>query len=215
MKKLILPALFMVMLSAQAQKKERIPLAYEKAVSFSPLMLLGPDYTLTGGYEKRISPNLVLASEAGIIMGSSYFSNMENSGRAWGILLRPSVKFFMDRDKNFYLQPQLFYKMVNNQLYDWLGKNCVDEVPAYEELQHFTLRRQAFGFNTIAGILVPNKSRKLLFDFYLGLGIRHKTVHVPGDEHSCYIPNGFGFGSFDQEGTFPNVAGGVRLLFVL
>ena len=138
MKKLILPALLMAMLSAQAQKKERIPLAYEKAVSFSPLMLLGPDYTLTGGYEKRISPNLVLASEAGIIMGSSYFSNMENSGRAWGILLRPSVKFFMDRDKNFYLQPQLFYKMVNNQLYDWLGKNCVDEGPAYEELQHCT-----------------------------------------------------------------------------
>jgi hypothetical protein len=214
MKKLLLPVLLILMVSVKAQKKEKLPVEYENAISISPLMLLGPDYTLTLGYEKRLRPFLVLSTEAGVVMGSAHFSSGDDPG-AWGILIRPSIKFFVNEEKNFYLQPQLFYKMVNHNLYDWLGKNCVNDIHAYEELQEFTYRRQAFGFNAIAGVLVPTRGRKMMFDFYLGLGIRHKTANVADEPDSCYDPVSFGFGTFNQTGTFPNIPGGVRMVFVL
>ena len=216
MKRILLPVLLLGSLLVQAQKKrDRPPLDYQRAINASPLMLLGPDYTFTVGYEHRLRPNIVLNSELGMIVGSAYYSTSNNSQGAWGFLIRPSLRLFVNENKNFYLSPQLYYKMVNNRLHDWLGKDCVNEVPAYEQLQDFTLRRQVYGFNAIAGVLVPTKGRKMMFDFYLGFGIRHRTSKVAGEPRSCYDGNNGNFGIVDENGTVPNVPLGVRMVFVL
>ncbi len=215
MKRFIIPALVLLAFSAKAQKNPKQPIDYKRAVSFSPLLLIGPDFTLLGGYEFRLKDNLVFSPEAGPILGSAYYSNGNNGRGAYGFMVRPSLKFFVNPERSFYMQPQLFYKMVDNRLHDWVGKDCVEDVPAYEELKDFTYRRHAFGFNVIGGILVPNKSRRLIFDFYLGFGMRRKISHVVGDSNDCYDGGGAAFGTGEENGTYPNVPAGVRLLFVI
>ncbi len=213
MKSFLLAVLALVSLGVTAQNG-KAPVEYQKAVFVNPLMLIGPDFTLAGGYEFRVKPSAVISLEAGYIMGSGHFDNgTDNSRSATGFIVRPSVKYFVNTRKNFYLQPQLFYKMVNHKMNDWLGKNCVDDVPTYEERQDFTYRRQAYGFNLIGGVLLPTRSR-LMFDIYFGLGIRHRKVGVVGEPNSCYEPmNMLSLG--EDEGTYPNVPLGLRLLFKL
>jgi hypothetical protein len=201
-------------LSLQAQKTKP-QVEYQNALTLSPLMLLGPDFTLTLGYEHRLKHKLVFSPELGFILGSAYYSTENDSKGSYGFLFRPSLRFFVNEERNFYIQPQLFYKMVDSKLHDWLGKECENDVPAFEQLQDFTYRRQAYGFNMIAGVLVPTKGRKLLFDFYFGLGVRHKTGNVVGEPRSCYDGGGPFFGTTEDDGTFPNVPAGVRLVFVL
>ncbi|MGZ5287410.1 MAG: hypothetical protein ACXWB9_09515 [Flavisolibacter sp.] len=197
-----------------AAQNNKPSIEYQKAVFLNPLMLIGPDFTLAGGYEFRVKPSLVVSLEAGYIMGSGHFDNgTNNSKSANGFVVRPSIKYFVNTRKNFYLQPQLFYKMVNHQMNDWLGKNCVNDVPAYEERQEFTFRRQAYGFNLMGGVLLPTRSR-LIFDIYFGLGIRHRTVGVVGEPGSCYEPMGM-LSIGDETGTYPNVPIGLRMLFKL
>lgn len=212
--KQIFLAVLMFAGSAHAQRHEKLPFNYRHAISISPLLLLGPDYTVLAGYEHRIKPNLVLSPEIGFIAGSGYLSGTGNVRESLGFQVRPSVKFLPDVNRSFYLQPQLFYKVVNHRVYDWLGKECVDGVPAYEELTEFTYRRQAFAFNLIAGWMLPTKNRRMAFDLYIGIGIRHRRGHVANDE-GCY--NAFEMNLFMNEnrGTYPNLPAGVRLLFVL
>ena len=200
-------------LAVHAQKSNP-PVEYQQAVMVNPLMLIGVDFTLAGGYEFRVRPSAVVSLEGGYIVGSGYFDNGTdiNTGSS-GFLLRPSMKFFVNDRKNFYLQPQLFYKMVNHKMNDWLGKNCVDDVPAYEERQDFKYRREAYGFNLVGGVLLPTRSR-LIFDTYFGLGIRHRDLGVVGEPNSCYRSMGMLFIG-EEEGTYPNVTLGLRLLFKL
>ncbi len=200
-------------LTAHSQKNKR-PVEYQKAVMVNPLMLIGVDFTVAGGYEFRVRPGAVIALEGGYIVGSGYFDNGSDINKSSsGFLFRPSMKFFVNERKNFYLQPQLFYKIVNHKMDDWLGKDCVDDVPAYEERQEFKYRRQAYGFNFIGGVLLPTRSR-LIFDTYFGLGIRHRELGVVGEPNSCYrVPGMLLIG--EEEGTYPNVTLGLRLLFRL
>jgi hypothetical protein len=214
MKKLLLPALVLLFFVSDAQDDQQ-KLSYDKAISFSPLMLLGPDYTLTLGYEQRLNENIIIFPELGYIIGSSHLRSSSDVRHTWGFQFRPSVKILVNRKKTFYLQPQLFYKRVDHRLYDWLGKDCVDEVPSYEELKDFTFRRKAYGFNAIAGVMLPNRSRKLIFDFYWGLGVRFKESLVPGEGRNCFQPFNSGIVNLGGNEALPNMPMGMRLVFVL
>jgi len=158
---------------------------------------------------------LLLTGEAGYIFASDYLRN-ENGGerKASGFIIRPALKFFMNDRSRTYLQPQFFYKQVTHRVYDWLGKEMVDNVASYEQLQNFKYRRKIVGVNVILGTVMPLGLRNSFVDLYIGLGVRKKTVKVVGEPTSSYqrIPI-IGNSDNANEGIFPSLPAGIRFIY--
>lgn len=191
------------------------PVVYHSAIHLNPLALAQIDYTFLTGMEYRVRPKITIVGEAGYIFASDYISQKEKK-QAHGFIFRPSARFFVTDHKNFYLQPQFFYKSVTHQLYDWIGMMCVNGVPAFEELKQFKYRRQIFGFNATAGVLVPlSRSARSFIDFYLGLGTRSKSAKLVKEPGSCYTRKGVFGNEKNDTGTFPNLPAGIKLIFVI
>src|SRR5690349_10490876 len=194
MKKILIPALVLSVLFVQAQRT--YPSDYKHAIVFLPMSLVNIDYTLMAGYEYKFNPKLSLVSELGYILGSSYMRGDEqNSTKASGFIIRPALRFYMNTRNNFYFQAQVFYKVVTHPMNDWLGKNCVDGVPAYEQLEDFKYRRKITGVNGIVGWLLPlSRGEKSYLDLYFGLGARNKNAKLVDKPNCCYERNGWLFG---------------------
>ena len=214
MRKFFLPCLLVCVFFVQAQKNQSI-LHHQKAFTFNVLPLLLIDHTILPGIEFKIRPKLLLTGEAGYIFASEYLrTNNGNDTKASGFIIRPALKFFMNDRSRAYLQPQFFYKQVTHQVYDWLGKEMVNNVASYEQLQNFKYRRKIAGFNIILGTVLPIKMRNSFFDLYAGLGIRKKTSMVVGEHTSSYqrIPI-IGNSNNADEGVFPSLPAGVRFIY--
>jgi hypothetical protein len=204
-----------------AQKKhqtvnERLFTENKTAISFNPFALAAVDYTLLLGYERRVAPKIFLGSEAGYIFASGYIGNDgRSSNNGTGFIIRPSLRWFVSDNNKFYLQPQLFYKQVTHQMHDWLGKDAVNGVPSYEQLQDFQYRRKISGFNIVAGFALPLGQRKRSYiDLYFGLGARNKKSQIAGEPNSVYNRP---MGIFDPEddGVYPSVPMGVRFIYAI
>ena len=212
MKLLVTLLLAAATLSLSAQNSKP-PVVYKQAISFSPLALADIDHTvmLTGEY--RIKPNLALLADVGYVFASDYRSMIKKTA---GFNIRPAVRIYHGRRNKGYLQAQAFYKMVDYTINDWIGKDCVDGVPAYQKLEDFTYRKNVLGFNIIAGGLLPlSPSQKWLIDLYGGLGFRSKKHKVVNEPDGCYDLNTGGFFNFDIDGTSVSVPLGVRITHVL
>jgi hypothetical protein len=192
---------------------------YKTAISFNPFALINVDYTLMAGAEQRLNPKTVLAVEAGYIFASGYIGQRQRNQNLSerGFIIRPALKFFLNDKNSFYLQPQAFYKQVTHHVYDWLGKDVVNGVPSYEQLQNFRYRRKVVGVNAVAGVLVPlDRKGNAYIDFYLGFGVRNKSSKVVGEPHSVYNRRGgILFGDDADNGTYPSLPGGLRFLFTI
>ncbi|HEU4470300.1 MAG TPA: hypothetical protein VFR58_04390 [Flavisolibacter sp.] len=207
--------LLLLPLGAAAQQRDPGP-DYTKAISFSPLALAQIDFTMMLGAEYRLRPGFSLYTDAGYIFSSAYLTDGGNSRGASGFIIRPAARFYLRGRSLFYLQPQVFYKQVTHRLHDWLGKNCVEGVPAFEQLQDFRYRRQAYGFNGVVGALVPLSRRdRVFFDFYLGLGVRYKKNAVVKEPNCCFDRGGFVTTINRDEGSFPSIPAGVKLVIAV
>lgn len=206
---------------AQAQRKkhsftERPFPGSKTAISINPFALAEIDFTALAGFENRLAPKWYLSTEAGYIFASNYIGRTEqSSNNGTGFLIRPSVKWFVADNNKFYLQPQIFYKQVTHKMHDWLAKSVVNGVPAYEQLQDFGYRRKIYGINTVAGfVLALDQHRNGYMDFYFGFGIRRKKSIIAGEPKSTYQNSDGLFGDMDN-GIFPSVPAGIRLIYVL
>ncbi|MGZ5189452.1 MAG: hypothetical protein ACXWCZ_00455 [Flavisolibacter sp.] len=213
MKLFILPFFLLCLQTTLAQKSK--PEDYQKAIHFSPLALLQIDYTLMIGGEYRTRPNFAWVMEAGYIFASSYMDDFETNSPGSGFIIRPSIRWYVGNKSRFYLQPQLYYKMVTHKKYDWVGRDCVDEVSSYEELVEFKYRRHISGANATIGWIVPlGRSGKRFVDFYLGMGFKYKKSVIVDHPGSCFTPPNILMTTTDPDnGFFPNLPAGVKLIF--
>ena len=214
MKRLILPMCLLCMQIALAQKSKPVE-DYQKAIHFSPLALIQVDYTLMAGAEYRPRPNFALIMEAGYIFASSYLNDFENQSPGSGFIIRPSVRWYMGNRNRFYFQPQIYYKLVTHKQVDWVGRDCVDGVPSYEELTEFKYRRNIWGANATIGRIVPlGRSEKCFVDFYIGLGVKYKKAVIVNEPHSCFSPPSILMTPDDPDnGFYPNLPAGIKLIF--
>lgn len=147
---------------------------YKTSLNISPLALLNVDNEVMAGLEHRLAPNWSFALDAGVIFDSYYLSEIK---KAWGFEVRPAVRYYYDEHQRTYLQTQLFYKQVDYGFHDWLGKDAVNRVPAYEKLQDFTFRKKVLSLSFQFGALLP-LSDQFFIDIYGGLGGRYKDQGV-------------------------------------
>jgi len=163
-------------------------------------------------YEYRLKKKLALVSDVGFIFYSEY---MSNASKTIGFTFRPSVRFYLDHRNSFYLQPQILYKMVVYTIHDWLDKETVNGVPAYQQLQDFKYGKYVVGGNLIIGGVLPI-GRKVFFDLYAGLGLRHKTNRIIGEPKSSYTKTTGLFADLYTDGiTVPSVPAGLKVIYLI
>jgi hypothetical protein len=211
MKKYILGLLLCAGAQAQAQKP---PIEYKTALSFNPSVIIGVDYTAMFGVEHRIKNNLGLVLDAGYLFYSTYFDQSRIKGTS-GFSVRPGIRWYHGKQKKEFFQFQVFYKQADYKIYDWLGKDCVDDVPAYEQLQNFTYRKQTVAFNLMAGELYRFSDR-LYGELYVGVGVKIKW-QAPTEPNSCYRneDNDVGFNMYRPRSVGPNIPAGFKLIYKL
>lgn len=135
------------------------------------------DMNLTFGAEKKLTNNLSVAVDAGWIFFSQRFEETKSTN---GLLLRPSVRFYPGK-KLFYIEGELHIKHVIYRMEDWIGREAVNGVPAYEQFATFKLRKDVIGPHIKAGRMVAIfQNPRLMLDFYLGVGVHFRRYKIPG-----------------------------------
>jgi hypothetical protein len=155
-------------------------------------------------------------ADIGYIFGSAYLGDPENQ-KATGFVFRPSIRFYSGRRNNFYMQPQVFYKLVTHKVQDWVGMNCDNGVPAYQQLKEFKYRRNIYGLNATIGRVIPlDRNNRLFVDLFIGVGVRYKKSGIAANDCSCYQPTSMLIFEEDPDnGFFPSLPGGAKLVFAL
>jgi hypothetical protein len=184
---------------------------YKTAVSFNPSVLAGPDYTAMFGAEYRLKERFALTLDVGYVFDSYYFREGSVKGTS-GFSIRPGVKLYPRPDKQFYFQFSIFYKHVDYKMYDWLGKDCVNQIPTYEQLQDFRYRKKTLSFNVLRGRNF-RISDQVFVELYAGLGIKIKD-QGPTEKHACHgnLQTGIINRSFQGNQVTAHVPLGIKLV---
>ena len=211
MKKYILGLLLCAGAHAQAQEPR---VEYRTALSFNPTAIIGVDYTAMFGVEHRVKNNLGLVLDAGYLFYSTYFEAGTIQSTK-GFSVRPGIRIYHGKQKKEFFQFQVHYKQANYKLHDWLGKDCVDDVPSYEQLQKFTYRKKTLAFNLMAGEIY-RFSDKWFGEIYVGVGVKMKW-QAPTEPNSCFRndDNEVGFNMYRKHSIGPNIPAGFKLIYKL
>lgn len=157
---------------------------YILAVNINPLTLINADQRMMAGVERHLKGRWAAVFDAGIVVHSNYIDNARQTN---GFELRPALRYYYDHGFASYIQVQAQYRLVRYQMHDWLGKDCVNDVPAYERLQDFIYQKQQIGGAFVTGGIIK-LGQRLLFDISVGIGAQYRSYKVADEEACCYIP---------------------------
>lgn len=176
---------------------------------FNPFALVPLyDLNISFGVEQKISKKSSFALDLGYVPYSEQFSRK----RANGFVIRPAYRFFPNGNR-FFLEAELHYKQVTQKMADWIGRDVVNNVPAYEEYVEFKLRKKVWGAHLKLGRQYYISNR-LWLEFYLGFGVhyrRYSVINYPGSQYQ--IPNVFNFVMTGQTETLAALPAGLRILY--
>ena len=189
MKKKIFPALLLLLFCAiqcfAQEEEETVRLRTDRFLRFNFLGMIDPfDHNFTVVIEQPLSNHLAVAMDAGWIFHSQYFSNATSSN---GILLRPAIRWYPREEGRGFLEMELHYKMVSYKLEDWIGRDCDNNVPAYDEFTTFAYRKHSYGFHLRGGVKgALDHEKRFWVEFSGGLGIRWRQQGLHNEPNSCY-----------------------------
>ena len=165
---------------------------YAAALRFNFTGLADPiDNNISLGGEFPFHPNWSLITDLAYIEYSAYFSNIKQTS---GYIVKPAIRFYpYALNHSGFFEAVLFYKKAHYHLRDWLGRDCVNGIPVYEQYKDFSYNKQVTGMNLQMGLQTDlSRNKQLRFEAYLGLGIRIRKQDVAGEENWCYnLQRGF------------------------
>jgi len=212
----LLPFLLILSVQSHAQRLPKQRIADHSVVGrFNLTSLINPiEPTASIGAEFRIDQNWAASLDAGYI----FYSNVEGEyGPSSGILLRPAGRYYFGKNKRFFLEGELHYKYVSVEYTDWIGRNCVNGVPASQEYMTVHLIREQIGGNAKWGYQgsLP-RLKQLWFECYIGLGWKYRYPMQTAEANTCYqFIGGWFFDTNPEEsGTYPTLPIGFRILYV-
>lgn len=199
-----------------AQKISREPLPQgSHFLRFNLTNLINPvEPSVSLGYEYQVGENISVSADAGWVYYSNYFEGIKNTT---GILLRPAIRWYPGQKERYYGEIEFHYKHVNYTFEDWIGRNCVNEIPNYEEYTSFKYEKKVTGINLKGGIVEPvTRNKKIWIDVYIGIGLRKKSEGIADEANSCYDIQGVIFPGTGNENNFGlSLPIGIRFLLKL
>lgn len=154
-------------------------------LKFSPLGLIDfQDGNITVGGEYRFNSSWSVLMDAGAILYSQY---MRNCDRTTGILLRPGIRKYGGRYKDYFFDLQFHYKRVMYRVNDWIERDVVNDVSGYEELATFRYRKQVFGVQILGGGReFLTRDHRLFLEVTAGFGVHYKITGPYQEGNSRY-----------------------------
>ncbi|MBY0479408.1 MAG: hypothetical protein K2Q24_17305 [Chitinophagaceae bacterium] len=203
---------------ATAQDHEKKKSDYKLALRISPLGLVDPVETnFSAGVERKLSPKFSVGGDAAVYIARDVLTDRQPMS---GFHLRPTVRWYSGKRLKGFTELVLMYKHTVRKQNDWLGMDCVNEVPAYEKFTTFKQIRDVFDLSFRAGVQEQLfNSEKWKFEFYMGLGLRQKFHRIKYSEKNTCAANEFAdfFPVFDQSstGSFTSISipFGIRLVY--
>ncbi len=128
------------------------------------------------GLEYRFHPNWAMGTDVGWIFFSRYIA--QNKG-ANGILARPFIRYYPRKNGGGFIEAELHYKYVSYKIENWVGREPVNNIPAYEEFTTFHYKKNAAGIHIKGGFQLDlGRDGKFKFEFTGGVGVRWKWQGV-------------------------------------
>lgn len=211
---LLLMLIFTGVLLAQSPESTKPPL-YKKAVRFNMLGLLDVfDGNFSFGGEYAFQPRWSVTTDLSFVLYSAYF---EGNKRALGYIIKPGIRYYVADNRRGFLEAVVFYKRVGYKMEDWLDKDVVNGLPAYQQYQDFIIRKRVAGLNIQAGLQRSISSDKLLrIEGYIGLGIRFKWQDIKDHPEATFDSNdGFFWRDNNEYLVVPSVPFGIRLVYCI
>lgn len=152
---------------------------------FNPIGLIDLlDENFTVGGEYRFSDTWSFIMDAGYIFKSQYIGTSEKTS---GVLLRPGLRNYTGKSKDFFFDLQFHYKDVMYHVNDWIQRDVVNGASSYEERTTFRFRKQVYGVNLMGGGReFLTKDHRLFFEVVAGIGIHYKVTGVYKEANSLY-----------------------------
>lgn len=201
-------------LRSQSSKSD-VPPLYTKAVRFNMLGLLDFfDGNFSFGGEYAFHPKWSVTTDLSFVLYSVYF---EGSKRALGYIVKPGIRYYVADNRRGFLEAVVFYKHVGYKMEDWLDKDVVNGIPAYQQFQDFIIRKRVAGLNIQAGLQRSISADKLLrMEGYFGLGIRFKWQDIKDHPEAIFDGNDSFFWRDNNEYyVVPSVPFGIRLVYCI
>ncbi len=174
------------------------------------------DGNVSFGGEYRLNKSWSVTMDAGYIFYSIYTGNAK---RTSGILLRPGIRKYTSKYRNWFIDLQFHYKSVEYHINDWLGKDVVNDVPTYEEKKVFHYRKRVVGTQILfGGRKALTRNHRLFLEIFGGLGLHYKEEWLPDEANSRYAPTSFNFRSASSDKVnrlLPAFPMGIRFLYAL
>lgn len=178
----------------------------------SPLGLIDLyDGNITLGGEYRFNDTWAATLDAGAILYSTYF---QYSRMTSGFLFRPGLRLYPNKYKDFFIDLQLHYKNVTYKIKDWLDKDVVANVPAYEEYKVFRFKKQVMGVHIMAGFRnYMDYNKRFYLEGYIGFGLHYKDEGLRNEPNSQYD---LGLRLRRNTGTYivPALPAGFRIVYL-
>jgi hypothetical protein len=182
MKKALFLALFLCTLSAYAQKKEAKP-AKENynywEVKIPMLNLIDPfSPNIQAGIEHRFDKHNSVSLTGGVSFDLDYDHNCCSDLN--GVRVKADyIRYFMVRKKcSFFTGAELFYNGYNNNVKGTFWDSLI--TGTYTD--YYKIHKVMYGLNLKIGFHC-RFHKHLTFDFYTGLGLKHRTVTETDRDH--------------------------------
>ena len=164
----------------RTKKNDALP-HYTHTIRISPLSLIDPlQPSLTLGSEWRFGKNTSVGLDV-----STLFTTISSDVKKWGYIIKPSLKLFLPSGNNiatnFYIEPDVFWKRQFKNESNWLGKGVENGVPAYFQFTNYTIVKDVIGANIKIGTQSTFKSKNMMFEFYLGFGVRKISKFIKNE----------------------------------
>ena len=169
------------------------------------------DGNISIGGEYRFNKTWAITMDAAYIFYSAHFNNCKT---AHGVILRPALRLYTGRLKDQFFDVQLHYKEVMYKIDDWIGRDVVNNVPAYEQKTLFRYYKKNIGIQIIRGQQKYISSRCRL-EIYLGVGLRFRWQHPYQEPNSIYRPANADLTSTKSESVLPAFPAGIRLVYAI
>lgn len=189
---------------------------YKAALRFNFTGLTDPiDNNLSLGGEYVLNQQWSVVADIAWITHSVYFSYYKG---LTGYMLRPGIRYYPSVKHRDFIDVIFLYKHINYHMEDWLGKDCVNGVAAYNQYQKFTYGKRVAGVNVQGGFQVSLSKNKLFrLEGYAGLGIRFISHHVVNQENACYSASSgiFDASTSNNSNVVPSLVLGMRVIYCI
>lgn len=168
------------------------------------------------GAEYRFNLHWAVGLDATALLYSMPDTYNEHSPHR-GFRVLPQVKYYFPGRKHSYrgyVSLQGMYKEVNYLMEEQIGREWNGNDYNYYESVEFKERKSVWagsvnaGFQTLIG-----KQRRIMFEMFIGIGVRHKGFKQFGKpaQEVTFISIGERFFDFDQDGDYPHIPMGLKI----